>query len=307
MDELVQRREETLRAQQETEQMRKKRDELVAARLAAARARQRARQGLPPEPAPPANNQKDFTTCLLEFLTEQKNEADKKAKEEEMKAKEEQEKERQKLREAYVREWDLGKEGVEGKIKKFREMTQEEYVEQQRSKRIKEFAPPRTSTSERSELTFDDSGRSVGKLKKSLKTWADVRPNVRIPPPPDISDIIVTEEQKGLYFSTSTQSKSQMKYKNFVQPQESIPIENELSDHDDDNTVPRREKRKKSSNHVEIEPPPTYDYYGPAPKISKTENPFKSDIREAYAQGAKSLENKPNDRQLSKQYDFTFD
>lgn len=49
MEELVKRREETLLAQKEAEQIRKKRDELMAARVAAARARQRARAGLPPE------------------------------------------------------------------------------------------------------------------------------------------------------------------------------------------------------------------------------------------------------------------
>lgn len=49
MEELMKQRQETLRAQQEAEQVRKKRDELLAARVAAARARQRARAGLPPE------------------------------------------------------------------------------------------------------------------------------------------------------------------------------------------------------------------------------------------------------------------
>ena len=49
MEELIKRRQETLKAQQEAEQVRKKRDEMIAARVAAARARQRARAGLPPE------------------------------------------------------------------------------------------------------------------------------------------------------------------------------------------------------------------------------------------------------------------
>jgi Flp pilus assembly protein TadB len=49
MEELQQRRAETLRAQAEAEQTRKQRDELVASRLAAARAARRQRAGLPPE------------------------------------------------------------------------------------------------------------------------------------------------------------------------------------------------------------------------------------------------------------------
>ncbi|RVE50439.1 hypothetical protein evm_004976 [Chilo suppressalis] len=306
MEELTKRRKETLQAQEESERLRKKRDELMAARVAAARARQRLRAGLPPEE--PKDNQKDFTACLLEFLTEQKNEADEKAKEEERKAKEEQEKERQKLREAHIREWDLGKEGVEGKVKKFREMTQEEYVEQQRSKRIDEFAPPKALSSSRTDYTFDDKGRMIepGSDTPVKKTWADVRPKTKTPPPPEIGDISFPDIQKGLYFSTSNKP-SLTNYKNFVQTQEPTPIENELSDDEDISEQRKTEKRKFVSNHAEIEPPPTYDYYGPTPKCSRPQKPFNSDIREAYAQGAKSLENKGSDRQLSKQYDFTFD
>lgn len=60
MEELIKQREETLKAQKETEEIRKKRDELIAARVAAARARQRARAGLPPEE--PAKGK--FTICL---------------------------------------------------------------------------------------------------------------------------------------------------------------------------------------------------------------------------------------------------
>nr|XP_049693727.1 coiled-coil domain-containing protein 174 [Helicoverpa armigera] len=303
MEELIKRREETLKAQQEAEQVRKKRDELIAARVAAARARQRARAGLPPEE--PKDNQKDFTTCLLEFLTQQKNEADAKAKEKENKLKMEQEKERQKLREAYVREWDIGKDGVDGKVKKFREMTQEEYVEQQRDKRINEFAPSQASTS--GNAVFDDKGNMVGKKDPpATKTWADVRPRVKTPPPPEIGD--VSEITKGLYFSSSSNKEERpVKYRNFVRAQEPTPIIDEL---EDANPVPeetRTEKRKHDSVGVEVPPPPTFEYYGPTIKQTKFDKPFESDIREAYSQGAKSLETKSSGRQLPKHYDFTFD
>ncbi|XP_075984787.1 coiled-coil domain-containing protein 174 [Anticarsia gemmatalis] len=320
MDELIKQREETLKAQKDAEQVRKKRDEMMAARVAAARARQRARAGLPPE-EPQQENQKDFTTCLMEFLTQQKNEADAKATEEERKLKEEKEKERQKLREAYVREWDIGKEGIEGKQNKFREMSQEEYVEVQRSKRINEFAPPQTSTSTNAHA-FDDRGRMVNsdgtharthsrsnartspptdtgdRNNTAPKTWADVRPRMKTPPPPDIGDL-TDISQKGLYFSSNKKKENVVKYKNFVKAQEPTPIVNEVDDVDE-------EIRNTESNN-EIAPPPTYDYYGPVAKKTKFQKPFQSDIREAYAQGAKSLETKSSERKLPQHYDFTFD
>lgn len=231
-------------------------------------------------------NEKDFTTCLLEFLTQQRNEAEDKAKEEEKKIREEQEKERQKLREAYVREWDIGKEGIDGKVKKFRELTQEEYVEQQRNKRIDEFAPlPQTSKT--ADQVFDDKGNII--KENSTKTWSDVRP--KTPPPPVIGPI--EEIPKGLFFTT----KKDVKYKNFVP---ATPIVNELDDE-------RPEKRKNDGISTEIAPPPTFDYYGPVPKQAKGKKPFDSDINEAYTQGAKSLESKKSDRKLPQHYDFTFD
>lgn len=253
-------------------------------------------------------NQKDFTTCLLEFLNKQKDEADSKAKEEEKKIREEEEKERQKLREAYVREWDIGKEGVDEKLKKFREMTQEEYVEQQRAKRIDEFAPPKSSSVKKSDNAFDNHGRMLqpdATQPASSKTWADVRPKPKTPPPPDISDFV---GQKGLYFSTAKKpeaTRTNLKYKNFIKPQEPTPIVNELDDNNSDKEKP--EKRQSESNYASISPPPTYDYYGPAPKQSRTKKPFESDLREAYAQGAKSLETKASNIKLPSHYDFTFD
>ncbi|XP_053615330.1 coiled-coil domain-containing protein 174 isoform X2 [Plodia interpunctella] len=306
MEELMKRRQETLRAQQESEQARAQRQQLAAARLAAARARQRARKGLPPEDEP-AEKPKDFATCLLEYLTQHKEEADAKATEEERRIKEEKEKERQKLREAYVRDWDIGKEGVEEKVKKFREMTQEEYVEQQRDKRIDEFAPPQTSTASKSQFIFDDKGNLVDAQTKApvKKTWADVR-RKKSPSPPDINYV---NEEKGLYFSTSKKNEK-VKYRNFVKSQEPSPIINELDDDNNGgkNNQNKSEERISDKDHAEIAPPPIYDYYGPPPtKYSKHEKPFKSDIREAYAQGAKSLEVKSNTKKIPRHYDFTFD
>ncbi|XP_034836101.1 coiled-coil domain-containing protein 174 [Maniola hyperantus] len=305
MEELLKRRDETLKAQKQAEEQRKKRDELIAARVAAARARQRARAGLPPED--PEEKKKEFTACLLQFLTQQRDEADKKAKEEEKKTREEQEKERQKLRAAYVREWDLGKEGVEDKVKKFKEMTQEEYVEQQRAKRIDEFAPIQSTNSDDSMYVFDTQGRRIKPdidINKD-KTWSDVR-RMKTPPPPVIGDL-TDIAQKGLYFSTK-KTEAMVKYKNFVKFQEPVPINNELSDEEETvNTRSKPDKRKDGSEYVEIEPPSTFDYYGPVPKHRKADKPFSSDLREAMAQGNKSLERKESNRRLPQHYDFTFD
>lgn len=246
---------------------------------------------------------KDFTKCLLEFLTQQKNEADDKAKEEEKKKREEEEKERQKLREAYVREWDVGKDGVEP-TKKFREMSQEEYVEQQRAKRLDEFAPPQVGHNRRSVSTFDNRGRIVDGEPATPKTWSDVRPRLQTPPPPDIGPIA----NKGLYFSTAREddNKSSFKYKNFIKPQDSEPIVNELSDDEAEASPPMR-KRKSTQEGTEIAPPPTYDYYGPTLKHLKTKRPFESDIRQAYAQGTKSLEPKESHRHIRNEYDFSLE
>ncbi|XP_068619695.1 coiled-coil domain-containing protein 174 isoform X2 [Battus philenor] len=298
MEELMKRRQETLRAQQEASEQKKKRDELLSARIAAARARQRARAGLPPEE--PKKNEKDFTTCLLEFLTQQRNEADAKAKEDEKKLREEQEKERQKLREAYVREWDIGKEGMDEKVKRFKELTQDEYVEQQRAKRINEFAPLKQSHKKVTNKEFDTKGKTIADTNISAtKTWADVIPTPA--PQPPVVEPIMEESPKGLFFST----KKNVKYKNFVPA--STPIQNEIDDEQNSTTVGQRPENNCGGNSAEIPPPPTYDYYGPVPKQPKNDKPFDSDMKEAYTQGAKSLEPKVSTRKLPKHYDFAFD
>lgn len=238
-------------------------------------------------------------------MTQQKNEAEAKAKEEENKLREEKEKERQKIRKTYVREWDIGKEGGSEK-KRFREMSQEEYVEQQRAKRINEFAPPQTATSSRAD-TFDFKGRKVKATESPAtgKSWADVRPKPQTPPPPDLSDY---QEQKGLYFSTATNTSGpKALYRHFVKAQELSPIVNEVADSktfEDENL-----ERLPAQNHIEIAPPPTYDYYGPAAKCSRQhdQNPFHSDLREAYEQGVKSLHKGPSNHKLSQLYDFAME
>lgn len=249
-------------------------------------------------------SKQQYTEALLQFLTQQKDEAAAKAKEEERIKKEAIEKERQKIREGYVREWDIGKDGVE-EPKKFREMTQEEYEEQQRSKRIKEFAPPQQATSSRSKYAFDEKGYKTTDLPSTSNntdklTWSDVMPKAKTPPPPSISEFT---DNKGLYFSSTKNKATELKYKNFVK-QDPVPIVNELEEDGDRIEFKERQGKRKGDSGTEIAPPPTYDYYGPAPKHSKVKKPFDSDIREAYAQGVKSLEVKESKRHISDKYDF---
>lgn len=240
-------------------------------------------------------------------MTQQKNEAEAKAKEEENKLREEKEKERQKIRDSYVREWDIGKDGSKDK-KRFREMSQEEYVESQRSKRNKEFAPPSTITSSKSDYTFDGKGSKVETTETPMPStsWAEVRPKQRTPSPPNLSDYV---EQKGLYFSTAkTRLEPKLLYTNFVRAQEPTLIVNEL----DVNSVEvndENSERPSDENYTVIPPPPTYDYYGPQPVRSqqREQNSFQSDLREAYEQGVRSLNKGPSRRKLSELYDFAMD
>lgn len=142
-------------------------------------------------------------------MTQQKNEADAKAKEDEKKRREVIEEERQKIRDSHVREWDVNKYSAK-RIKRFRVMSQKEYVDEQRSMRIKEFAPKATVTSAPSGFSFDTQGR---------KTEATESPST-------YSDYV---ETKGLYFSTA-KPKPALKnlYTNFVKAQEPTPIINAI-------------------------------------------------------------------------------
>lgn len=187
-------------------------------------------------------------------------------------------------------------------------MTQEEYVEQQRNKRIDEFAPSQLSLStDNFNCTFDDKGRSTSDKSTKSKTWSEVRPIQDTLPLPVESETIIGPEEKGLYFSTAKKD-LKLKYKNFVKGQEPTPILNELSDKDSNTVCEKSQKGvKRMRESSEIAPPPTYEYYGPVPSHKKSKKPFESDIREAYDQGAKSLEPKSSNRQLPKHYDFTFD
>ncbi|KAH8349084.1 hypothetical protein KR084_004920 [Drosophila pseudotakahashii] len=154
--ELEQARKATTAEQTRRDEMRAKRDSLVADRVLAAKNRIRARNGLPPiskeEYEQEEQRKKDESSA--ETAEREREEQERKAAIEKKKAKEEAELEE--LRKEHVRDWDKDKPGVskrrdsdgdetpeeEWKYKSERlPMSQEEWNEKQRAQRQTEFAP----------------------------------------------------------------------------------------------------------------------------------------------------------------------
>ncbi|XP_058451477.1 coiled-coil domain-containing protein 174 [Malaya genurostris] len=134
-------REATIDAQKEKDDLRKARDKIIADRVKAAKARQRARLGLPPEEEAEETEDKDEE--LYDTTAEKKRlKAEAKAK----RRKEREERKRDHERQKHVRPWDAGKElDEQSEWKPAREwyvMSQEEWNEMKRKERISEFAPP---------------------------------------------------------------------------------------------------------------------------------------------------------------------
>lgn len=130
--------------------MRKARDKIIADRMKAAKARQRARLGLPPEeekeePEPEKEpQQSDAKEDALYDTNEEKKRLKAEAKAQKKREKEERKRERE--RQKHVRPWDAGKhkdEDMEWKpAREWHVMSQEEWNEMKRKERIDEFAPP---------------------------------------------------------------------------------------------------------------------------------------------------------------------
>ncbi|XP_050069079.1 coiled-coil domain-containing protein 174 [Anopheles maculipalpis] len=286
-DELDSIRESTLEAQKERETLRKARDKLIADRVKAARARQRARQGLPPEAEDDAEQSNSKATESADQLfdsVEQKRQ--RKAEEKQRKKKEREERRRERERADHVRPWDEGKEQrAEDKewvpAKERFVLSQHEWNEMKRSERIAEFAPPPSGR------PFIGGGtgtqRSPDRDSASDSDVSDSEETVVGPLPPTMmthsepvpEDIPLPEEEdparRSLFFTTKKNPpKKELKRRNLnavemVLPTKKqstpVPIVNELCDAevpDGERECPVPERRG-----VEIEPPATYDYYGP--------------------------------------------
>lgn len=137
-------REATVDAQREKEDLRKARDRIIADRVRAAKARQRARLGLPPEEEKSGDKPDDGSKEELYDTEEERKRAKAEAKAKKKKEKEERRRDRE--RQKHVRPWDEGKEQDTDRewkpTKEWRVMSQEEWNEMQRKERNAEFAPP---------------------------------------------------------------------------------------------------------------------------------------------------------------------
>lgn len=233
---------QTLDSQKQREEQRQNRDRIIAQRVLAAKNRQRARLGLPPLTLEDEEKAKAEEQNQELYVKEDKTtRKQRKKQEKEKKKKEEEEIEREKERQQHIRPWDKPKvtthqvqrkvdteeEEEEWKYKpeKRGPMSQEEWNEVKRAERVKEFAPV-------PESEYYDSKESFNRFT-TIKKKPFKRRNVEC-----------VEEISG---------------ENSL----NIPIRNELSDNEDEESS----KRKRT----EIPPPPTFEYYGPS-GASKSQN-----------------------------------
>ncbi|EGK97629.1 AGAP001231-PB [Anopheles gambiae str. PEST] len=296
-DELDSIRETTMEAQKEREALRQARDKLIADRVKAARARQRARQGLPPEEDEDSSKQQqtEASDQLYDPVEERRK---RKAEEKQRKRKEKEERRRERERADHVRPWDEGKEQnpddkewVPAKEKFI--LSQHEWNDLKRSERIAEFAPPpveTASTARSRSWTQKPRANSRGPSPESESESSDSGEEVVVGPMPlmtdpsqagALEDIPLPEEMdeepsKGSLFFTTKKNppKKELKRRNLNAVEMStpakmaapVPIRNELSDGEADEEAAVLPPRK----GAEIEPPATYDYYGPSDAVRRS-------------------------------------
>lgn len=257
--ELEKERKATVASQKERDEQRSAREKIIAARVKAARNRQRARQGLPPledEEIIPATDVKDEA--------EVKKKSEKELEEEMM---------RELERKQHLRPWDIGKERPEGEKQPEKEwvykghkepMSQNEWNEKKRIERIAEFAP---------------------------KPPTPPRP----PPPPSFDYQLVLRHVKDLEAEQEEEEQQQNKTLFFTSKRkfkprsyEHVPpIEREEEDEPECKRKP------------EFAPPATFDYYGPTSQTHpKPPKPGKSDLTSSIEAGLKFLRNQADKGQM---------
>lgn len=290
--------EETERARVAASEAKAKREHALQLRVKAARARQRARAGLPPEEEDEPDPTQSVTAKLLDFVEEQK----KISAENANKEREAREAEARKEREKFVREWDLGKEDLEKRRHKV--MTQEEWVDKKRQERPKEFAPPQSTSRKSKKLTTFDDKRFPSENDPKKRTWENVRPGIK----PDIKINLEEDKNQSLYFTTKKR-KEDIKNKYFdpnvnsEETFESIPIMDEIEDYEQNDRKSKPECRK----GAEIEPPPTFEYYGPVNKKRRREDEKRIDVGESFEVGLQLLKDKADKKDKRKPREFTED
>lgn len=256
---------------------------------------------------------------LLDFVEEQKRVSSEKVAEEARKQREAKEVIAKKEREKMIREWDLGKEDQDLPRNKHVELTQEQWVDRKRKERPGEFAPPEAVTSKQKiggSREFDNKGffydteGDRNPLNKNL-SWRDVRKQTEETPSSSYSD----QSDRSLFFTTKKSSIEAIKNKYFdpsvnatsESSFKAVPIRNECSDEDDDTNIRTVEESKKTGRTgAEIEPPSTYDYYGPIDKKGKNDGK-KTNVNEAFEKGVKYLENQAASKDKRKNKAFLDD
>lgn len=302
---------ETVAAQKQKEDLKTARDRLIADRVKAAKARQRARLGLPPEEE---SDEKE----IKEKLELENEEEKQKAMEEEIKKQREIEEQiRATARKKHIRPWDANKSGTstsknqsEDDDEEWRPryerfvLTQDEWNEKQREIREPEFAPP---------SSFDSKSGRDKKRDKRNRNFEAVPPPVdqyNFPPPPipssfnipppvtEPDDSFFEDRKGGLFFSSK---KPTMKRRNqsdvtsgpvFTQ----TPIQNEISSDGEEQEIrqvpaEKISRKKTEMRGAEVPPPTSWDYYTPenTKRFKVGSGSSRSALEESIEQGLKFL------------------
>ncbi|XP_058057390.1 coiled-coil domain-containing protein 174 [Anopheles bellator] len=295
-DELDAIRESTIEAQKVREELRTARDRMIADRVKAARARQRARQGLPPEDEAAEEERRRQESEQNPLYDTVEEERARKAADKQRKKQEKAERRRERERAQHVRPWDEGKEqsGEDREWVPAKErfvLSQHEWNDLKRSERIAEFAPPserppHPGTSHQAPPPrwqpppMDVPPPRIASDSSPESSDEDSPMVGPMPPPPvpapAFEDIPFPEEDqqqsggRALFFTTKKQPiKRELKRRNLHVEEEDIPVKqvpvpirNELlEDAESTSDTPDGTERRRGA---EIEPPPTYDYYGPS-------------------------------------------
>ncbi|CAH1104679.1 unnamed protein product [Psylliodes chrysocephalus] len=263
-------REETKLKQKKAQELRNSREKLLAARLKAARNRKRARMGLPPE--------EDEPTPSLPIPEEK-----------EIEVEEVSDKDRLLLeaRKNHIRPWDIGKEGV----KEHQIMTQEEWVEQKRADRQKEFAPP-TNYRKDFRANIKQTDREDTEVDKTLTFTTKKASNSRWKFERNTINDEFNYSKSSTYFEEIHQSPN-------IQQ---TPIKDLDTGLDfDDTLLEEYNKIIGNSNKigVEIAPPPTYDYYGPSQNKIRKHEAKQTNIHDSIEAGLKFLRKQVEEKEKS--------
>ncbi|XP_046399605.1 coiled-coil domain-containing protein 174 [Ischnura elegans] len=278
-EELRKLRAETEKGQAAASELRARRQEQMAARLKAARARKRAREGLPPEPEeeekPPEKEEDETLTVWPDckaaevVKAEEEERLRRKAKLEEA---EEKRRKRLEKRPLPVRPWDMGKEGVAGASTSSADpMSQEEWVKKKREERPQEFAPPpEYKGDDLDDFMATDSGWNTSHLRATSKK------------------------------SRGGKGSGQVKWKKGnVSPKypPSDPSHSSAYKESLDGGGVDSGQRK----GAEIAPPPTFDYYGPSASKTKPKPQGQASLDDAISAGLSYLRQQAEDRDKQKE------